>query len=84
MTNKNMMSPSGDTGEETPDHTSLTCVRDRLPLEVHTAGVQWVLALAAEKKLLPGKTVAIDSTTLEAAAAMKSIIRRFDRRRKDK
>jgi transposase len=62
--------------EETPDHSSLSRVRDRLPLEVHTAVFQWVLALAAEKKLLPGKTVAIDATTLEADAAMKSIVRR--------
>jgi transposase len=62
--------------KETPDHSSLTRVRDRLPLEAHTAVFQWVLALAVEKKLLPGKTVAVDSTTLEAAAAMKSIVRR--------
>ena len=62
--------------EETPDHSSLTRVRDRLPLEVHTAVFQWVLKLAAEKKLIKGKTVAVDSTTLEANAAMKSIVRR--------
>jgi transposase len=62
--------------EETPDHSSLTRVRDRLPLEIHTAVFQWVLALAAEKKLITGKTVAVDSTTLEANAAMKSIVRR--------
>ena len=62
--------------EETPDHSSLTRVRDRLPLEVHTAVFQWVLKLAAEKKLIQGKTVAVDSTTLEANAAMKSIVRR--------
>ena len=62
--------------EDTPDHSSLTRVRDRLPLETHTAVFQWVLALAAEKKLLPGKTVAVDATTLEADAAMKSIVRR--------
>jgi transposase len=62
--------------EETPDHSSLTRVRDRLSLEVHAAVFQWVLALAAEKKLLPGKTVAVDATTLEADAAMKSIVRR--------
>ena len=61
---------------ETPDHSSLTRVRDRLPLETHAAVFQWVLALAAEKKLLPGKTVAVDATTLEADAAMKSIVRR--------
>jgi hypothetical protein len=62
--------------EETPDHSSLTRVRDRLPLEVHVAVFQWVLTLAAEKGLLPSKTVAVDSTTLEADAAMKSIVRR--------
>ena len=62
--------------EETPDHSSLTRVRDRLPLEVHTAVFQWVLTLAVEKRLVPGKTVAVDATTLEADAAMKSIVRR--------
>jgi transposase len=62
--------------EETPDHSSLSRVRDRLPLEVHTAVFQWVLTVAATKGLLPGKTVAVDATTLEADAAMKSIVRR--------
>lgn len=62
--------------EETPDHSSLSRVRDRLPLETHAAVFQWVLALAAKKKMLPGKTVAVDATTLEADAAMKSIVRR--------
>ena len=54
--------------EETPDHSSLTRVRDRLPLEVHTAVFQLVLKMAAEKGLLKGKTVAVDSTTLESTA----------------
>lgn len=62
--------------EETPDHSSLTRVRDRLPLEIHVAVFQWVLQLAAEQGLLRGKTVAVDATTLEASAAMKTIIRR--------
>jgi transposase len=62
--------------EDTPDHSSLTRVRDRLPLEVHAAVFQLVLKLAAEKGLLDGKTVAVDSTTLEANAAMKTIVRR--------
>jgi len=62
--------------EETPDHSSLTRVRDRLPLEVHTTIFQLVLQLVADKGLLKGKTVAVDSTTLEANAAMKSIVRR--------
>lgn len=62
--------------EATPDHSSMTKVRDRLPLEVHTAIFQMVLKLADEKGLLNGKTVAVDSTTLEANAAMKTIVRR--------
>jgi transposase len=62
--------------EETPDHSSLTRVRDRLPLEIHEAVFQLVLKLVAEKGLLRGKTVAVDSTMLEANAAMKSIVRR--------
>jgi transposase len=62
--------------EDAPDHSSLTRVRDRLPLEVHTAVFQLALKLTAEKGLIKGKTVAVDSTTLEANAAMKSIIRR--------
>ncbi len=61
---------------DTPDHSSLTRVRDRLPLEVHAAVFQFVLRLAEDKGLLKGKTVAVDATTLEANAAMKSIIRR--------
>src|SRR5580658_7614926 len=62
--------------EETPDHSSLSRIHDRLPLEVHEAMFVFVLKLAAEKKLLAGKTVAVDSTMLEADAAMKSIVRR--------
>ena len=63
-------------GEDTPDHSSLTRVRDRLPLAVHLAVFQFVLEVADEKGLLKGKTVAVDATTLEANAAMKSIVRR--------
>jgi transposase len=62
--------------EETPDHSSLTRTRDRLPVETHAAVFQFVLRVADEKGLLKGKTVAVDATTLEANAAMKSIVRR--------
>lgn len=62
--------------ESTPDHSSLTRIRDRLPLDAHVAVFQFVLKLAKEQGLLKGKTVAVDSTTLEANAAMKSIVRR--------
>ena len=62
--------------EETPDHSSLTRIRQRLPQEIHDQVLGWVLEFAAKKKLLCGKTVAVDSTTLEANAAMKSIVRK--------
>lgn len=62
--------------EESPDHSSLTIIRDRLPLEVHVAVFQRVLTLAREKKVLNGQTLGVDSTTLEANAAMKSIVRK--------
>lgn len=62
--------------EETPDHSSLSRIHDRLPLEVHEAMFAFVLKLAIDNKLLAGKTVAVDSTMLEADAAMKSIVRR--------
>lgn len=63
-------------GEETPDHSSLTRVRDRLPLSVHQQVFSFVLQVAEAKGLLKGKTVGVDATTLEADAAMKSIVRR--------
>ena len=63
-------------GADTPDHSSLSYIRDRLPLDVHQQVFVKILAIAQEKKLLKGKTVAVDSTTLEANAAMKSIVRR--------
>jgi hypothetical protein len=63
-------------GEESPDHSSLSVIRNRLPLEVHAAVFQWMLGLASTKKLLKGKSVGVDSTTLEADAAMKSIVRK--------
>jgi transposase len=62
--------------EESPDHSSLSVIRDRLPIEVHREVFNWVLRLLNEKKLVKGKTVGVDSTTLEANAAMKSIVRR--------
>lgn len=60
--------------ETTPDHSSLTNIRQRLPLEVHERVFAFVLGIAHEKKLLRGRTVAVDATTLEANAAMKSIV----------
>jgi transposase len=62
--------------KETPDHSSMSRVHERLPLEVHEEMFVFVLKIAAEKKLLHGKTAAVDSTTLEANAAMKSLERK--------
>lgn len=62
--------------EATPDHSSLSRTHGRLPLEVHEQMFAFVLQIAHTKKLLDGKTVAVDATTLEANAAMKSIQRK--------
>jgi transposase len=62
--------------EGTPDHSTLTNTRKRLPPEVFAEVFQFVLGIAEAKQLIAGKTVGVDSTTLEANAAMKSIVRR--------
>jgi transposase len=63
-------------GEATPDHSTLSVTRARLPQEVHDMVFEFVLKLAKDKRLLDPKTIGVDSTTLEADAAMKSIVRR--------
>jgi IS5 family transposase len=60
----------------TPDHSSLTNTRQRLPLAIHDQVFTKVLQIAQDKQLLHGKATAVDSTLIEAEAAMKSIIRR--------
>jgi hypothetical protein len=62
--------------ESTPDHSSLTKIRARLPVELYTEVFQFVLSLVEKHKLLSATVVGVDSTTLEANAAMKSIVRR--------
>jgi transposase len=62
--------------EKTPDHSSLSKIRRRLPLSVHEQVFAFVLKVAQDNKLLRGKTVAVDATTLEANAAMKTIVRK--------
>lgn len=62
--------------EETPDHSSLSRIRARLPQEVFQEVFQFVLTIVNEHKLLDAQTVGVDSTTLEANAAMKSIVRK--------
>ena len=62
--------------ESTPDHSSLTIIRQRLPKELIEQVFSFVLTMAFEKKLLKGKSIGVDATTLEANAAMNSIVRR--------
>ena len=62
--------------EETPVHVSMTMIRQRLPESVYDKVFVFVLSLLEEKGLLRGKAVAIDATTLEANAAMRSIVRK--------
>ena len=63
--------------EASPDHSSLTRIRQRLDASVHEAVFAWVLNLCAAKKLLTDpKVVGVDSTMLEANAAMRSIGRK--------
>jgi transposase len=63
-------------GEATPDHTSLSVIRRRLDVETHEEVFGWVLGVLSEHGLLKGKTVGVDATTLEANAALRSIVRR--------
>jgi transposase len=63
-------------GDRVPDHSSLTVIRQRLPLELHEEVFVFVLRVLSEKGILRGKTIGVDATTLEANAAMKSIVRR--------
>ena len=60
----------------TPDHSSFTKIRDRLPLEVHNEAFVFVLKILDKHQLLKGKTLAVDATTLEANASMKNIVRK--------
>lgn len=61
--------------DETPDHSSLSVIRHRIDLETHRDVFNWVQNLLAVKGLLKGKTLGVDATTLEANAAMRSIVR---------
>ena len=62
--------------EQTPVHASMTIIRQRLPESVFDQVFVFVLRLLEQQGLVRGKSVAIDATTLEANAAMKSIVRK--------
>lgn len=64
--------------QATPDHSTLSGLRRKFPEEVHREVFDWVLKVAQQEGLLKGRKVAIDATTLEANAAMRTIVRRAD------
>ena len=59
-----------------PDHSTVSRTRRRIDVETHLAVFTWVLQRLADAGLVGGKTVGIDATTLEANAALRSIVRR--------
>ena len=59
-----------------PDHSTISRTRRLIDLETHRAVFTWVQQRLVTAGLLKGRTIAIDATTLEANAAMRSIVRR--------
>jgi transposase len=59
-----------------PDHSTISRTRRLIAVETHRAVFTWVQERLAAAGLLKGRTVAVDATTLEANAAMRSIVRR--------
>lgn len=62
--------------ESTPDHSTISRSRRLIDLETHREVFTWVLRLLAQQGLLKAGTIAVDATTLEANAALRSIVRR--------
>jgi transposase len=62
--------------EAPPDHSTISRTRRLIDLETHAAVFTWMLQRLADAGLAKGKTVGIDATTLEANAALRSIVRR--------
>jgi transposase len=68
------------TSKTTPDHSTISRTRRLIDLETHQSVFTWVLGVLDAAGLVKGKTVGVDGTTLEANAAMRSIVRRDDGR----
>lgn len=62
--------------EAAPDHSTISRTRRLIDLETHKAVFTWILERLAEAGLVKGKTIGMDATTLEANAALRSIVRR--------
>src|SRR5471030_2661750 len=63
-------------GQSTPDHSTISRTRRLIDVETHRQVFLWVLGMLAEEGLLKGNSVSVDGTTLEANAALRSIVRR--------
>ena len=61
---------------EPPDHSTISRTRRRMDVETHRAVFTWILSRLAKAGLVKGKTLGVDATTLEANAALRSIVRR--------
>jgi transposase len=61
--------------EYTPDHSTISRTRRLIDLDTHREVFGWVLGVLGDRGLLKGQRIAIDAT-LEANAAMRSIVRR--------
>ena len=64
--------------ENPPEHSTLSKTRKRLSVEAHAAVFGFVLERLQVSGLLRGKTLGVDATTLEANAALRTIVRRAD------
>ena len=62
--------------QSTPDHSTISRTRRLIDVETHRKVFLWVLGMLSEEGLVKGNTVSVDGTTLEANAALRSIIRR--------
>lgn len=65
-----------ETTERVPDHSWLSKTRSRLPHEAHDRVFGWVLALIAEHGLVQGDRIGVDASTMEANAALRTLVRR--------
>jgi hypothetical protein len=64
--------------EPVPDHSWLSRTRGRLSLELHDQVFTWVLRRLAEHGLIKGERIGVDASTMEANAALRTIVRRAD------
>ena len=62
--------------EAPPEHSTISRTRRLIDVETHRAVFTWILQVLATADLIKGNTIGIDATTLEANAALRSIVRR--------